>query len=108
MSRTLRLVALLLAGALLAGCTSLAAAQGVGPDYVISPGDVLTVFVYGDSDLSKDYPVGPAGTINLALLGPLQVADLSLSQAQSLITERLKALLSRNGKEPPDDWEFPD
>lgn len=93
MSRTLRCVALFLAGALLAGGTTLAAAQGVGPDYVISPGDVLTVFVYGDSDLSRDYPVGPAGTINLALLGPVNVADLTLAQAQSLLTERLKSLL---------------
>ena len=69
------------------------AAQVVGPDYVISPGDALAVQVFGEADLSLIYSVGPAGTINVPDIGQVTVADLTLQGVQQLLTKKLGALL---------------
>jgi polysaccharide export outer membrane protein len=54
---------------------------------------MLNVNVYGEQDLSKNYPVGPAGTITMPLIGQVPVADLTLDQAQQVLTKRLKTVL---------------
>jgi polysaccharide export outer membrane protein len=69
------------------------AAQTIGPDYVISPGDALDVQVYGETDLSKTYAVGPAGSIVVPLMGQVTLAGLTLEQAQALLTQKLHAFL---------------
>ncbi len=69
------------------------AAQMIGPDYVISPGDALEVQVFGETDLSKTYPVGPAGSLVMPLIGQVTVGDLTLSQAQQVLTQKLRVIL---------------
>ena len=64
-----------------------------GPDYVISPGDALQIEVWGEETLSKTYPVGPVGTINMPQVGQVSLADLTVDQAQQVLTKRLGALL---------------
>ena len=76
-----------------AGLPHFSAAQVVGPDYAISPGDALEVQVFGEADLSKMYPVGPAGSIVMPLVGQVTVADLTLEQAQKVLTQKLRAIL---------------
>ncbi len=78
---------LAIAGALPSG------ANLVGPDYTISPGDALMVQVYGEPELSKLYPVGPAGTIILPMVGQVTVADLTLEQARKVLTQKLGGIL---------------
>ena len=68
-------------------------AQVIGPDYVISPGDALEIQVYGETDLSKTYPVGPAGSLVMPLIGQVSVGDLTLSEAQKVLTQKLRAIL---------------
>ncbi len=65
----------------------------IGPDYVIGPGDALEVQVYGEPDLSKTYPVGPAGSLVMPLVGQVSVGDLTLSEAQRVLTQKLRGLL---------------
>jgi protein involved in polysaccharide export with SLBB domain len=74
-------------------------AQALGPEYTISPGDVLSILIFGEPDLSKDYPVGPAGTLDFPYVGVITVADLTLSQAQTLLAEKLKSVFRAPGVE---------
>ena len=57
-------------------------AERANPDeYVISPEDVLSVYVYDVPELSRDYTVSTRGTITVPLLSkPVQAAGLSLNQ----------------------------
>lgn len=92
--RTLRAVLVLSLAVLLgAGLVPRVAAQAIGPDYVVSPGDALEVQVFGEADLSKTYPVGPAGSIVVPIVGQINVADLTLAQTQAVLTQKLRTIL---------------
>ena len=53
---------------------------------MISPEDILSVYVYDVPELSRDYVVGTAGRITVPLLTkPLQAAGLSLAQFSRLL-----------------------
>lgn len=58
-------------------------------EYFIAPDDVIEVFVWQNPDLSKDIIVGPDGTISYPLVGRIQAVDLTLSQLEDKIRERL-------------------
>ena len=57
--------------------TRFAAAQ----DYIIGEGDVLKITVYDHDDLTQRVRVNSDGTIMLAMLGLVEVGDLSVSEA---------------------------
>ncbi len=57
--------------------------------YVVGPGDVLDVFVLDQPDVSRTTTVQPDGRFTMPLLGDLDVAGKTISEIQSLITERL-------------------
>jgi len=58
--------------------------------YRIAPGDIVSVNVYREPDLSvSDVKVGPDGAIAFPLLGDLHVAGLTSRELQRLVTERL-------------------
>lgn len=58
--------------------------------YRLSAGDVLKISVFGEPDLSIDeVRLNDAGTFSYPFLGELQVRDLTASQVETLITERL-------------------
>ncbi len=65
----------------------------LGPDYRLSPGDVLQIEVFGAADMSGVYTVGPAGTITLPQLGQVHVRNMTLAEAREHLTERLGELL---------------
>ncbi len=69
------------------------AAQLLGPEYRLSPGDVVVVQVFGEQGISGEYPIGPAGTITVAQIGQVYVRDMTLAEAQDELTERLGELL---------------
>jgi polysaccharide export outer membrane protein len=56
---------------------------------VVGPGDVLDVSVLDQPDVSRTTTVQPDGRFTMPLLGDLDVAGKTISEIQSLITERL-------------------
>ena len=64
--------------------------------YVLGPGDLVEVIVYGPSDINKSFQVDGDGNLNLPFVEPLYVKCRSESQVQKDITEAYKRLI----KEP--------
>jgi polysaccharide export outer membrane protein len=71
------------------GPTNLLSAPFSADNYSVAPTDTLHIEVYREADLSGSYYVDPSGSINLPLLGRVQVAGLSLNG----IEQRLARLL---------------
>lgn len=59
----------------------------VGENYVLKPSDVIQVDVYQEADLNKVVRIEGDGTVALALIGKVKVANMTVSEAQSLITD---------------------
>lgn len=62
----------------------------VGPDYVVGPGDVLSINVWGGISQTISRVVGPQGELTLPEAGNIQVAGLTLEHTQGLIQEELR------------------
>ncbi len=60
-------------------------------EYLVSPGDVLEVFVWQQPDLTRDVIVRPDGRLSFPLVGDVDAAGLNLTQLDQIITQRLKA-----------------
>jgi len=58
-------------------------------NYVLGPGDQLIVDVYGDTQRSEQLTVSPDGDVNVPEYGPIHVAGLSVSAAQSKVRSSL-------------------
>ena len=56
----------------------------------ITGGDLLTFSVYGIPELAQDVRVGNGGDVYLPLIGYVQLAGLTLDQAQTVIENRLR------------------
>jgi len=56
----------------------------------LGPGDVFQVRVYGEKDLSGEFRVSLEGTIHFALLGQMEVLNLSPSEVATLLQDRLR------------------
>lgn len=66
----------------------------VGDVYVIGRGDLLSVSVWKDVELSRTMPVRPDGRISLPLIGEIQAAGLTTPQLQQAILLRLNSYMS--------------
>ncbi|HTY92742.1 MAG TPA: polysaccharide biosynthesis/export family protein [Steroidobacteraceae bacterium] len=85
---------------LLGATAGLAAAQSVAAPaatqkdgaggYVVQPGDVLTVTVWKETDLTGDVLVRPDSGLSLPLVGDLDARGKTVDQLRQDITERLK------------------
>jgi len=62
-------------------------------NYRIQPGDVLDISVWKEEDLKKQVLVRPDGGISFPLAGDLKAANSSVSELQTLITERLEKFI---------------
>lgn len=71
------------------GQTSLSAGRVPLPEYFIAIGDKMEVFVWQNSDLTKDVTVGPDGRISYPLVGRIQAAGLSIGQLEEEIKQKL-------------------
>jgi polysaccharide export outer membrane protein len=97
-----------MAGVLCASMASRAAGQSPAPaglvtapvapvaDYVVGPQDVLTVAVYGQSDLNGQFRVDGDGTFTFPLVGRVKAGDLTVRQLEGELTRLLKEFI----KEP--------
>jgi len=63
--------------------------KSVTDDYLIGPGDLLEVAVYGSDDLNDQVRVNSFGMVSYPLLGEVEVGGLSTSQAE----EKIEGLL---------------
>jgi len=61
----------------------------VGPDYIIGPGDVLVINIWGSVQESFPIQVDGEGKIILPKAGPLYLWGLSFQEAEKRITQRL-------------------
>jgi protein involved in polysaccharide export with SLBB domain len=61
-----------------------------GPDYVVGPGDSLTISLWGGISQSLTRTIDRDGKVDLPDAGPVQVAGLSLERVQGVITAALK------------------
>ncbi len=84
---------LLLALSVGSGTGPASSAELLGPDYQLSPGDVLQIDVFGDAEMSGRYTVGPAGTITLPQLGQVYLRNFTMAEAHEHLTERVGELL---------------
>jgi protein involved in polysaccharide export with SLBB domain len=63
----------------------------LGPDYVLGPGDALSINVWGGVSQSILRVVDREGRITLPEAGPVQVAGLTMEKAQSLIGNAMQS-----------------
>ncbi|WP_143198029.1 polysaccharide biosynthesis/export family protein [Bradyrhizobium sp. AS23.2] len=70
---------------------ALSAADVDSRAYRLAPGDRITVTVFGQPELSGDMLIDDAGTITMPLSGPIEVKDLTVSECQKRIDDRLLA-----------------
>jgi protein involved in polysaccharide export with SLBB domain len=61
-----------------------------GPDYVVGPGDSLAIDIWGGVSQSLSRVIDREGRVSLPESGVVQVAGLTLGQAQSVIADTLK------------------
>jgi polysaccharide biosynthesis/export protein len=59
--------------------------------YRLAPGDRLNVTVFGQPELSGDVQIDNAGIVSIPLATPIQVKDLTVSECEKRISERLLA-----------------
>ncbi|HEV2576396.1 MAG TPA: polysaccharide biosynthesis/export family protein [Acidobacteriaceae bacterium] len=57
---------------------------------LLSPGDLISIHVFEQSDYSPDVRLSAQGTVVLPLIGTVQLSGLTLTQAEQLVEERLK------------------
>lgn len=69
---------------------NLACAESTLKSYKLSPGDSITVTVFGQPDLSGDHVVDATGTIQLPLVGSVFVKETTLEGCGHLIAEHLE------------------
>lgn len=64
--------------------------KAAAPQIRIGGGDLLNISVYGVPELAQDVRVNNAGDVYLPLVGYVQLAGLTLDQAQTVIENRLR------------------
>lgn len=60
-------------------------------DYALAPGDLISVEVFGEPELSKEYTVGESGKIAFPLIGEVTVLSLKTKQVERLLRQKLKS-----------------
>lgn len=61
----------------------------VSPDYLLGPGDVLEVILFGSDNKSYSLAIGRNGTIDFPALGPIAVAGITFADAKQLLHQRI-------------------
>jgi len=59
-------------------------------DYIISAGDELNIYIYGDRDTVYNPTVSSDGSIELPYIGPVKVGGMEYSKAKNHLEEMLK------------------
>ena len=65
------------------------ASMAVPADFMLGPGDELSIQYYGGKVNSAKKVISRSGQLNLPLLGPVTLAGLTFSEAQDLVNKRV-------------------
>ena len=65
--------------------------MNVDPGYRLGTGDTVHITVFGESDLSGDYPIDGTGTIRMPLIGQVKAAGLTIPALENSIQTKLAA-----------------
>lgn len=84
-SRAIRLLGWLVVTVLL-GTAAVAAQSG---DYALGPGDVVSISVWNQPDLTGKFSVEPDGTFTFPLIGRVKAGGLGLRELEAQVVERL-------------------
>lgn len=60
-------------------------------DYALAPGDLISVEVFGEPELSKEYTVGESGKIAFPLIGEVSVLNLKTKEVEGLLSQKLQS-----------------
>lgn len=82
--------------------------DGLNPNYVVQPGDRVSVRIWGATQFSDNLTVDPQGNIFIPTVGPIQVAgtsnsDLNARVSQSVatvFTDNVRVYTSLDGSQP--------
>ncbi len=58
-------------------------------EYYIAAGDLLEIYVWQNTDLTRDVLVRPDGKLSYPLVGTIKAAGMTIDQLQQMITEKL-------------------
>lgn len=61
----------------------------IGTDFVIGSGDILSIFVWKEPEVSKSVPVRPDGKISLPLVNDVQASGLTALDLKKVLEEKL-------------------
>jgi len=84
-----RLIALVL-GAICFSGNVLAQSEAISDRYVLQTGDIISIQVFDEPELTMDATVGQSGAINYSYLGTIEVSGRSPEQLTEDITEKLR------------------
>ncbi|WP_110648380.1 polysaccharide biosynthesis/export family protein [Salinicola peritrichatus] len=71
-------------------------ADGLNPEYLIKPGDQITIRVWGGVEMDRVLVVDAQGNIFLPRIGPLQVQGISNSQLNARVRGAIQAVYPEN------------
>jgi len=71
-------------------CQSIQVAGAGENDYLVQPGDILSISVWKEEDLMRQVLVRPDGGISFPLAGEIHAAGQSIPELQALITKQLE------------------
>jgi len=60
------------------------------PDYQVGPGDLLSIRVFGMSEIDQQLRVSNSGKVNIASVGIVSIAGLTVAQIENLIAAELR------------------
>jgi protein involved in polysaccharide export with SLBB domain len=58
--------------------------------YILGPGDVLSIFIWGNVEAQYQLSITPEGMLLVPEIGPIEIAGLSLTDARQKISDELK------------------
>lgn len=92
-NRLLSLVAVCIACAILPSCAGGTARPGTAsyeaPVYRLAAGDKLSITVFGEESLTREYVITPQGDLSFPLLGDVPVVQKTVSELQDVLRGKL-------------------
>lgn len=82
--------------------------DGLNPDYIVQPGDSVSVRIWGATSFNEQLTVDPQGNIFIPTVGPIKVAGTSNSELNARVsssvatvfTDNVKVYTSLDGSQP--------
>lgn len=70
--------------------------QSTSDEYKLSPGDVLTIIVFDEPELSGEFTIGPDGYLRYPFIGRIKAGGITIEE----LTEKIKGELAKHIKYP--------